>query len=44
MKAYKDTEGHIRLFRPEMNMDRLNKSSARLGMPVSLHHLLTKTV
>lgn len=44
MKAYKDTEGHIRLFRSEMNMDRLNKSSARLGMPVSLLHLLTNTV
>jgi branched-chain amino acid aminotransferase len=36
MKAYKDAEGHVRLFRPEMNMDRLNRSSARLGMPVSL--------
>lgn len=36
MKAYKDAEGHVRLFRPEMNMARLNKSSARLGMPVSL--------
>jgi branched-subunit amino acid aminotransferase/4-amino-4-deoxychorismate lyase len=35
MKAYKDAEGHIRLFRPDMNMDRLNRSSSRLGMPVS---------
>ncbi|KAI8889335.1 branched-chain amino acid aminotransferase [Backusella circina FSU 941] len=33
MKAYKDAEGRTRLFRPEMNMDRLNTSSARLGMP-----------
>ncbi|KAK4513753.1 uncharacterized protein ATC70_005759 [Mucor velutinosus] len=33
MKAYKDAEGHVRLFRPDMNMARLNKSSARLGMP-----------
>lgn len=38
MKAYKDTEGHIRLFRPDMNMARLNRSSARLGMPVSNTH------
>lgn len=35
MKAYKDSQGHVRLFRPDMNMDRLNRSSARLGMPVS---------
>lgn len=35
MKAYKDAEGHVRLFRPDMNMDRLNRSSSRLGMPVS---------
>lgn len=34
MKAYKDKNGHVRLFRPEMNMERLNKSSSRLGMPV----------
>ncbi|KAI8988379.1 branched-chain amino acid aminotransferase [Mycotypha africana] len=33
MKAYRDAEGHVRLFRPEMNMDRLNKSSSRLGLP-----------
>ena len=34
MKAYRDSEGHVRLFRPDMNMDRLNRSSSRLGMPV----------
>lgn len=34
MKAYKDAQGHVRLFRPEMNMERLNKSSSRLCMPV----------
>ncbi|CEP07150.1 hypothetical protein [Parasitella parasitica] len=33
MKAYKDAQGHVRLFRPDMNMARLNRSSARLGMP-----------
>ncbi|GAA5812649.1 hypothetical protein MFLAVUS_006106 [Mucor flavus] len=44
MKAYKDTEGHIRLFRPEMNMDRLNKSSARLGMPTFEPEELVKVI
>lgn len=33
MKAYKDKEGNIRLFRPEKNMERLNKSSARIALP-----------
>ncbi|KAF7723750.1 hypothetical protein EC973_001726 [Apophysomyces ossiformis] len=33
MKAYKDTQGQIRLFRPEMNMDRLNRSAERLSLP-----------
>ncbi|KAI8393315.1 branched-chain amino acid aminotransferase [Radiomyces spectabilis] len=33
MKAYKDDQGHVRLFRPEMNMERLNHSAARVGMP-----------
>ncbi|EON61196.1 branched-chain amino acid aminotransferase [Coniosporium apollinis CBS 100218] len=33
MKAYKDSHGHIRLFRPDRNMARLNKSSARIALP-----------
>ncbi|OAX78186.1 branched-chain amino acid aminotransferase [Emergomyces africanus] len=33
MKAYKDKSGGIRLFRPEMNMARLNKSSKRIALP-----------
>jgi branched-chain amino acid aminotransferase len=33
MKAYKDKEGNIRLFRPDRNMARLNKSSARIALP-----------
>jgi branched-chain amino acid aminotransferase len=33
MKAFKDKEGNVRIFRPEKNMARLNKSSARLAMP-----------
>jgi branched-chain amino acid aminotransferase len=33
MKAYIDDDGKIRMFRPEMNMERLNRSMARLGLP-----------
>lgn len=33
MKAYKDEDGKVFLFRPKQNFDRINKSSARLAMP-----------
>ena len=33
LKAYKNSEGQIRLFRPEKNMARLNRSSARIALP-----------
>jgi len=33
MKAYKDKDGNILLFRPKMNFARLNASDARLCMP-----------
>lgn len=33
MKAYKDDNGKVFLFRPEENFQRINKSSARLAMP-----------
>ena len=33
MKAFKDDQGDIFLFRPEENWSRINKSSARLAMP-----------
>lgn len=33
MKAYKDAKGQIRLFRPDKNMERLNKSAARIALP-----------
>jgi branched-chain amino acid aminotransferase len=33
MKGYKDKAGTIRLFRPDKNMERLNHSMTRLGMP-----------
>lgn len=34
MKAYLDETGRIRLFRPELNMQRMNDSMRRLNMPV----------
>ncbi|RYP10182.1 hypothetical protein DL764_000803 [Monosporascus ibericus] len=33
MKAYKDKNGNIRLFRPDKNMERFNKSAARIALP-----------
>ncbi|KAL9059701.1 MAG: hypothetical protein Q9162_001002 [Coniocarpon cinnabarinum] len=33
MKAYKDRQGHTRMFRPDKNMQRLNKSVARIALP-----------
>ncbi|KAI7870310.1 aminotransferase [Spinellus fusiger] len=33
MKAYKDKNGKIRLFRPDMNMARMNRSTARIALP-----------
>ena len=36
MKAYRGSKGEIRLFRPDMNMRRLNNSMGRLFLPVCL--------
>jgi branched-chain amino acid aminotransferase len=33
MKAYKDKNGKIKLFRPDKNMERFNKSAARIALP-----------
>lgn len=33
MKAYRDPEGGVRLFRPERNAERLQHSAARMSMP-----------
>lgn len=33
MKAYKDSNGKIRLFRPECNAIRLKRSSKRIALP-----------
>ncbi len=34
MKAYKDEKGRPRLFRPNLNIRRLRRSSLRAGLPV----------
>lgn len=44
MKAYKDKNGGIRLFRPNKNMERLNKSSARIALPTFDGEALTKLI
>lgn len=36
LKAYRDANGKITLFRPDMNMKRMNTSAARLALPVCL--------
>lgn len=33
MKAYVASDGSTRLFRPDKNMERLNKSAARIALP-----------
>ncbi|KAJ5238645.1 hypothetical protein N7468_003264 [Penicillium chermesinum] len=44
MKAYKDKNGGTRLFRPNKNMERLNKSSARIALPTVDGDALTKVI
>lgn len=34
MKAFKDANGKIRLFRPHLNMNRLRRSCMRISLPV----------
>ena len=48
LKAYKDAQGSVRLFRPDKNMARLNKSATRIALPnfdgASLIDLISKFV
>ena len=39
LKAYRDTNGKVTLFRPDMNMKRMNTSAERVAMPVCFSHL-----
>lgn len=34
MKAYRDTNGKVSIFRPDMNMSRMNRSAQRIALPV----------
>ena len=36
MKAYKDNDGKVRMFRPMMNMNRFQKSMHRVQLPVRM--------
>jgi len=50
LKAYRNKNGKVTVFRPELNMKRMNLSAQRLALPVSSvhevwrHELLTLTV
>ena len=38
LKAYKDPQGNVRLFRPDMNAARMNRSAERISLPVRDPH------
>lgn len=40
MKAFRGEDGRPRLFRPEMNMDRMQRSAERVALPVSTSSFL----
>lgn len=42
MKAYKDENGEVFLFRPEKNFERINKSATRLAMPEVTEEMFIK--
>jgi len=35
LKAYRTEDGRVTLFRPDMNMARMNNSAKRIALPVS---------
>lgn len=44
MKAYKGDDGNLRLFRPLLNLHRLNRSSERANLPQINVHLLLEYI
>lgn len=44
MKAYRDAQGRIRLFRPDKNMARFNRSAARIALPTFSGPALTELI
>lgn len=44
MKAYRTVHGNMHLFRPELNLKRLNESAKRVGLPEIEPDLLLKSI
>lgn len=44
MKAYRSVHGHMNLFRPELNLQRLNASAKRVGLPEIEQDILLKGI
>lgn len=44
MKAYRGVDGKIRLFRPLLNLQRLNQSAERACLPKVDAHLLLRSI
>jgi branched-chain amino acid aminotransferase len=44
MKAYKGSKGEIRLFRPDLNMARLNRSAERIALPTFENEQLVESI
>eukprot|EP00741_Cyanophora_paradoxa_P012405 tig00020610_g11986.t1 len=44
LKVYRDEAGKIRMFRPELNMNRMNSSAARLALPTFSGEELIKMI
>lgn len=44
MKAYRSVHGHMNLFRPELNLQRLNASAIRVGLPEIDPEILLKGI
>ena len=42
LKAYRDENGKVTLFRPDMNMKRMNRSATRVALPVCIPCVLAE--
>ena len=40
LKAYRDASGRVTMFRPDMNMKRMNRSAQRIALPVRISRTL----
>lgn len=39
MKAYHGVDGKVRMFRPKLNMERLNRSADAASLPVNIAYM-----